>query len=124
MISAKLALELNEIIIKFSGGTSGIRDENLLLSALNRPFQTFDGNDLYPSAIDKSAAIFESIILNHPFIDGNKRVAYAFLRIMLTENGIEIEATEDEKYNFVISASKGELNFEKIKNWIITHIKK
>lgn len=74
MISLKLSKELNEIIAKVSGGSAGIRDIRSLLSALNRPFQTFDGKDLYPTAIEKSAAIIESIIINHPFIDGNKKM--------------------------------------------------
>ena len=124
MISKKLALEFNTIIFNATGGSIGLRDEPLLLSALNRPFQTFDGKDLYPSIIDKSAALFESIILNHPFIDGNKRMAYAFMRILLAEEGFSIEASLDEKYNFVINASEGKMNFESIKNWIINNISK
>ncbi len=124
MISKKLAEELNKIISDFSGGSSGIRDEKLLLSALNRPFQTFDGKDLYPSIIDKSAAVFQSIIINHPFIDGNKRVAYAFMMILLTEEGIEIDASEEEKYDFVINASMGKIDYEEIKHWIIDNLKK
>lgn len=123
MISKKLALEFNKIISKHSGGAEGLRDESLLLSALHRPFQTFDGKELYPSAIDKAAAIFESIVINHPFIDGNKRMAYAFLRVLLSEEGLEIDATEDEKYNFVIAASKGTLDFEKVRTWILEHLK-
>jgi death-on-curing protein len=123
MISKNLAIELNKIISEASGGSSGLRDEGLLLSALNRPFQTFDGKELYPSIIDKAAAIFESIIINHPFIDGNKRMAYTFMRVLLIEEGFELAASQDEKYNFVIEASKGKLNFEAIKNWIITNLK-
>lgn len=123
MISKKLAIELNIIISEASGGSSGLRDEALLLSALNRPFQTFDDKDLYPSVIDKASVIFESIIINHPFIDGNKRMAYAFMRILLNEEGFNLDATQDEKYNFVIEASKGNMNFESIKNWILKHIK-
>lgn len=65
MISKKLAIELNRIISESSGGSFGVRDESLLLSALHRPFQTFDGKDLYPSILDKSTAIFQSIIINH-----------------------------------------------------------
>lgn len=122
MISKTLAIELNKIISEASGGSSGLRDESLLLSALNRPFQTFDGKDLYPSIIDKSTALFESIIINHPFIDGNKRMAYAFMRILLTEAGFTIDANEDEKYKFVIAASEGKLNHEEIKNWIISKL--
>lgn len=124
MISKELVLNLNKIIAESSGGSSGIRDEKLLLSAINRPFQTFDGKDLYPSAIDKSAAIFQSIIINHPFIDGNKRMAYAFLRLLLFEDGLDIDATDDEKYDFVIEASKGLLDFNQIKSWIISNLKK
>lgn len=123
MIPKKLAIELNKIISEVSGGSSGIRDEGLFLSAINRPFQTFDGNDLYPSIIDKASALFESIIINHPFIDGNKRVAYAFMRILLTEEGFIITATEDEKYKFVINASKGNMNFKEIRAWILKNIK-
>lgn len=123
MISKQLAIELNIIISNFSGGSSGLRDEHALLSAINRPYQTFSGSDLHPSVIDKAAALFESIIINHPFIDGNKRVAYAFMRIVLTEAGIEINASEDEKYKFVIAGSKGKLDVPTIKRWIIKHIK-
>ena len=124
MISKKLAEELNSIISKYSGGSSGVRDEGLLLSALNRPFQTFDGKDLYPSIIDKSAAIFQSIITNHPFIDGNKRMAYAFLKLFLFEEGFSIDASEKDTYNFVIKASKGESDFNEIKGWILDNLKK
>ncbi|MEP1096365.1 MAG: type II toxin-antitoxin system death-on-curing family toxin, partial [Cyclobacteriaceae bacterium] len=76
MISEREALEIHSILIERFGGSEGIRDKALLLSALNRPFQTFDGNELYPTVIDKAAAILESIIKNHPFIDGNKRTGY------------------------------------------------
>lgn len=123
MISKNLAIQLNKIIAKSSGGSYGLRDESLLLSALNRPFQTFDGKDLYPTIIDKSAALFESIVINHPFIDGNKRMAYAFMIAVLKDEGFEISASEDEKYEFVIEASQGNLNFDSIKDWLVKHIK-
>ena len=122
MISLKLAKELNEIIAKASGGSAGIRDSGSLLSALNRPFQTFDGQDLYPTAIEKSAAIVESIIINHPFIDGNKRMGYAFMRLLLSEEGYEIRASENETYNFIIAIAEGKMNSEEIINWIKNNI--
>jgi len=65
-------LQLHQEVLKLYGGSPGIRDINLLESALNRAFQTFGGDELYPGPLEKSAAIFESIILNHPFIDGKK----------------------------------------------------
>lgn len=122
MISLKLAKELNEIIAKASGGSSGIRDTGSLLSALNRPFQTFDGRDLYPTAIEKSAAIVESIIINHPFIDGNKRMGYAFMRLLLAEEGYELRASENEIYRFIIAVAEGKMNSEKIVHWIKNNI--
>ena len=124
MISKKLAIELNKIIAKNSGGSYGLRDESLLLSAINRPFQTFDGKDLYPSVIDKSAALFQSIIINHPFIDGNKRMAYAFMKMLLIEDGFLLNATKEETYSFVIKASEGKMNFDEIKSWLVDHLKK
>lgn len=124
MISDKLAKEINLIIAEFSGGSSGIRDSNGLLSALNRPYQTFDGIDLYPTGIEKSAAILESIIINHPFIDGNKRMGYAFMRMLLAENSFDMVAQEGEIYNFVISVSKGKMNTEEIVKWIRNHTTK
>ena len=124
MISKKLAIELNKIISKHSGGSFGVRDENLLLSAINRPFQTFDGKDLYPSVIDKSAAVFQSIITNHPFIDGNKRMGYAFMKILLIEGGFLINAKKEDIYNFVIKVSEGKVSFEEIKSWLIDHLEK
>ncbi len=124
MISIQLAEELNKIISESSGGSSGIRDEKLLSSALNRPFQTFDGKELYPSAIDKYAAIFQSIVLNHPFLDGNKRIGYVLMRLLLSENGLDIEASDDEKYSFVIRVSRGEIEYEGIKDWILINLKK
>ena len=124
MISKKLAIELNKIIAENSGGSFGLRDESLLLSAINRPFQTFDGKDLYPSVIDKSAALFESLIINHPFIDGNKRMAYAFMKMLLIEDGFSINASKEETYIFVIKASEGKMNFDEIKSWLVNHLKK
>jgi death on curing protein len=121
MISLKLAKELNEIIAKVSGGSAGIRDTRSLLSALNRPFQTFDGEDLYPTAIEKSAAIIESIIINHPFIDGNKRMGYAFMRLLLAEDIYDLKASENDIYDFIISISTGEINTDKVIEWIKNH---
>lgn len=110
--------KIHDILIGKFGGAKGIRDSAILESAIGRPFQTFDGIDLYPHPIEKAAAIFESIISNHPFIDGNKRTAYVLLRLLLKEHKLDIVVDKNEKYRFVISAAKGELTFEEIKSWI------
>ena len=70
MIQVTEVLVIHDILIERFGGVKGIRDKAALDSAINRPYQTFDGQELYPEAVDKAAAIFESIILNQPFIDG------------------------------------------------------
>ena len=124
MISIKLAKQLNEIIVEKSGGLAGIRDEASLSSALNRPFQTFDGDNLYATEVEKAAAIMESIIINHPFVDGNKRMGYAFMRMLLAEEGKDIESSEDKIYEFVISVAEGKMRYPEIKDWIKAHLTK
>jgi death on curing protein len=118
MISEQEALEIHAILIELFGGSNGIRDKELLNSALNRPYQTFDGQELYPSPLDKAAAILESIIKNHPFVDGNKRTGYVLARLLMMSNQLNIDADQEQKYQFVISISTGELNFDQIREWL------
>ena len=118
MISEKEALEIHAILIERFGGSTGIRDIELLNSALNRPYQTFDGNELYPTPVDKAAAMLESIVKNHPFTDGNKRTGYVLARLLLMNEELDIHANQEQKYQLVISISKGELSFDQIKEWL------
>lgn len=123
MISVNEALSIHNILIDRFGGAKGLRDKGALESALGRPFQTFSDEECYPTPVHKAAAILESIVKNHPFIDGNKRTGYVLMRLTLMKYGWDIEATQKEKYEFVISVSKGEPDFEQIKNWIENHSK-
>jgi death on curing protein len=118
MINIEKAKELQNDLIEEFGGSKGVRDTGLLYSALARPYATFDQQDLYPTAVEKAAAIFESIIINHPFIDGNKRIAYLLMRLTLLDHDIDIAATQNEKYEMTIAASKGDIRIEEIKIWI------
>ncbi|KYG79138.1 type II toxin-antitoxin system death-on-curing family toxin [Roseivirga echinicomitans] len=118
MISEREVLEIHSILIGRFGGSEGVRDQELLDSALNRPYQTFDGQELYPSPVDKAAAIIESIVKNHPFVDGNKRTGYVLARLLLMNEQRDIHANQKDKYQFVISTSTGELNFDQIKEWL------
>lgn len=124
MIDIKIAYRIHEILINNFGGSKGIRDNNSLEAALLRPYATFDGIDLYPSAIEKAAALFERIIINHPFIDGNKRTAYVLMKLLLFNDAILITANEDEKYTMTIKASCGEFRFEDIRLWLQSNTKK
>lgn len=123
MIDINEVGKIHDILIEKFGGAKGIRDKGILESAINRPYQTFDGQELYPTPIDKAAAIFESIISNHPFIDGNKRIAYVLMRLVLKENKMDIDLGQDQKFEFVIKAAKGELTYDQIKTWIKINLK-
>ena len=122
MILIEDVIEVHQMVIAEHGGASGIKDFSLLDSAINRPFSTFDGQDLYPTVVSKSAALIQSIVQNHPFNDGNKRTGYVVCRSFLKNFGFDISASEDEKYDFVISISKGAMQFEEINDWITKHL--
>jgi death-on-curing protein len=123
MIKIEEVEKIHDILIEKFGGSKGIRDRGILESAINRPYQTFDKIDLYPTTVEKAAAIFESIISNHPFVDGNKRTAYVLMKLILLENNLDLVVGQNEKYEFVIKAAKGEWRFEEIKGWINNNLK-
>jgi death on curing protein len=124
MISFSQAEEIHSVLIIEFGGSNGIRDSGGLSSALSRPYQTFELKSLYPSAIEKAACLIESILINHPFIDGNKRTGYVLMRLILIENGFDIVASQDEKYEFVVEIASGNLKFNQIVEWLKTHVTK
>lgn len=121
MIAIAQATQLHSLLISTFGGSAGIRDFNALASALSRSFQTFDGQELYPSVLSKAAALIESILINHPFIDGNKRTGYVLMRLFLLQNGVDLYASEQEKYNFVIAIASGQSDFGVILKWLDVH---
>ena len=83
MINIEIVKYFHSILIDEFGGSTGIRDLNALNAAIQRPYSTFDGKDLYPTIYDKAAALVESLVRNHAFIDGNKRIGYVMLRFFL-----------------------------------------
>jgi death-on-curing protein len=121
MIPVKEVEEIHKILIDNFGGSHGLRDLGGLESALARPFQTFENQELYPTIILKAAALLESILVNHPFIDGNKRTGYTLLRLFLLSNGLDIDASQDDRYEFIISATTGKKDFEGIVEWLTSH---
>ena len=118
MISVAQALKIHTIAIEGFGGANGVRNLGALESALARPFQTFGGEDLYPTIFEKAAAIGESIIVNHPFVDGNKRTGYILIEAHLRHEGYAITATDETLYDFVIGISTGTLSFDEIVAWL------
>ena len=118
MITLEIVIGIHAVLIKRYGGSPGIRDEGALQSAIGRPNQTFDGEELYKTTVEKAAALIESLVKNHPFIDGNKRTGYVSMRILLRKNQKDVRATEEEKYAFVINIANGISEYEEIKQWI------
>ena len=98
--------------------SSGVRDENLLASAVNTPFQTFMGNDLYPSIYDKAAQLCYGIVKNHPFTDGNKRTALHSMYVYLIINGFDITATQQEVENLIIDVAAGNMINIELAEWL------
>lgn len=98
--------------------SSGVRDENLLASAVNTPFQTFMGNDLYPSIYDKAAQLCYGIVKNHPFTDGNKRTALHSMYVYLIINGFDITATQQEVEDLIINVAAGKMTNTELVQWL------
>lgn len=95
-LSKTQILLLHEQLIAETGGSSGLRDEGMLDSALNAPFQTFGGEDVYPSLQQKAARLCFGLVKNHPFLDGNKRIGAHVMLVFLALNGIELQHTQTE----------------------------
>ena len=120
--SREQILLLHEKIVVISGGSAGIRDENLLLSAINSPYQTFDGEDLYPTLIEKAVRLGYNLISNHPFIDGNKRIGLHALLVYLDIHGINLEYNDDDLINLIFGVASGLTSYEEFLNWVKAHI--
>lgn len=117
-------LYLHKRVIEVSGGAHGVRDENLLESAAYRPQATFAGSDLYPDPFSKAAALGHSLIKNRPFLDGNKRTGLEAVRLFLRMNGVDLEATEDERFQFALRiAEDKEFDEPAIAEWLKAHAK-
>ena len=115
-------LELHDNIIEVSGGAKGIRDMRALESAINQPSLTFNQIDLYPDILTKAAALCFFLIMNHPFVDGNKRIGHAAMETSLILNGYEIEASIDEQEKIILDLADGKLDREELTTWLNNHI--
>lgn len=117
-ISKELVIRLQEMLIDKSGGSKGVRDLNLLESSLESPFQTFAGNELYPDDIDKIINISYSLIKNHSFIDGNKRIGVLILSTLLKENNFLIDWKDNDLIKLGLEVASGEMSKEDFKSFV------
>lgn len=116
-LTAGQVLFIHSRLIDETGGSHGIRDIGLLQSAVSRPKATFGGKDLYPDIFHKAAAFMESLIKNHPFIDGNKRTAITSAGIFLQRNGYLLETAQRELERFTLSVATGKASFGDAVKW-------
>ena len=117
-LTEEQVLFIHSRLIDETGGSHGIRDVGLLQSAVSRPKATFGGKDLYPDIFYKAAAFMESLIKNHPFIDGNKRTAITSAGIFLQRNGYILETAQRELEQFTLSVATGKASFEDTVKWL------
>ena len=115
-------LEIYSQVIKQSGGGVGIRDLGALESAVAQPRMTFNGNELYPTIVEKASALGFSLIQNHPFIDGNKRAGHAAMESFLMFNGYEISANVDEQVDLILSVASGKIDRNTFTEWLKNHV--
>jgi len=117
VIPTQEILTIHKTLIDTFGGSPGVRDLPALESALARPFQQYDGADLYESILQKAAALVESLLINHPFVDGNKRTGYTTLRLFLLQHSLDFNEQAD-RYKFVIDIASGQLKYDDILTWL------
>ena len=120
-ISLEMAEFLHQLIAQETGGEIGVRDEGLLDSALESAFATFDGKDLYPSKEEKGARIGYSLISNHAFVDGNKRIGMHIMLTFLELNGIKLNCTNQDIVDAGLGLASGNMSYEQLLAWINNH---
>lgn len=114
-------LEMHHELIQRFGGADGISDETLLDSALVAPFQSFSGQELYPTVQEKAARLGYGLIKNHAMVDGNKRLGAHVMMTFLAVNGIEMEYSQEEAIEFFLGVAAGDKTLDQLLEWIIDH---
>lgn len=112
---------LHAQLIRETGGTDGIRDEGLLDSALNAPFQSFGGTDRFPSIQQKAVRLGFGLVKNHAFVDGNKRIGAHAMLVFLALNKIELDYTQEELSDVILGTAAGEISFDGLLKWVLEH---
>lgn len=120
-LSKKQILMLHTQLIQQTGGSEGVRDYNLLDSALETPFQSFGGDELYPTIQAKAARLGYGLIKNHCMIDGNKRIGTHSILVFLALNGIELKYMQKELYETILDVAAGKIEDEDLLQWVLDH---
>lgn len=120
-LTKEQVLMLHSQLIESTGGCDGIRDEGLFDSALESPFQSFGGTELYPSIQAKSARLCYGLVKNHAMLDGNKRIGAHVMLVFLAVNGYELAYTQKELLDLILDVADGRKDYEDILQWILEH---
>jgi death-on-curing protein len=121
LLSVAEVTEIHRRVIAQSGGAAGLRDAGALASCVAQPSQSFAGRELYGTALQKAAALAFFLASNHPFIDGNKRVAHASMAVTLLLNGYGIRASVEDQEQVMLSLAAGQLSREQFTSWLEQH---
>ena len=121
VLSKRQILLLHQQLVDETGGSPGLRDEGLLDSALNAPFQVFGDTSAFPSLQQKAARLCYGLVKNHPFIDGNKRIGAHAMLVFLAVNGLELSYTQQELADIILQVASGEKGYEDLLAWLLTH---
>ena len=119
--SKEKVLLLHQIMAEATGGSVGVRDEGLLDSALEGAFARFGGQEFYPTKEEKGARLGYTLISNHAFVDGNKRIGVYIMLSFLEMNGIRLQCTDDELVDVGLSVASGKMKYEELLQWVLDH---
>lgn len=117
-------LDLHGRVIEQFGGAGGVRDLGGVESAIAQPQMTFGGEELYPAIESKATALCFSLVMNHPFVDGNKRVGHAAMETFLVMNGFELAADVDDAEKIILTLAAGDLSREELLQWVTSHTRR
>lgn len=121
-LSVQEVISLHSLLVAQSGGSSVLRDRGALESAVAQPEVSFGGEELYPDLANKAAALGHSLIQNHPFVDGNKRIGHAAMEVFLLLNGHEITASVNDQEKMIIEVASGKVSRIELSEWLREHI--
>ena len=122
-ITKEKALELHAVMARHTGGSTGLREEGLLLSALESPFSGFGDMEFYPTIEEKAARLGYSLIANHAFVDGNKRIGIYIMLVFLEVNGISLNCSNEDVIRAGLGVADGSMDYDALLNWVRTHRK-
>lgn len=122
MLSKRQILLLHSMLVAQSGGMDGLRDEGLLDAAINMPLQTFGGQELYPTILEKAARLGYGLIRNHPFLDGNKRIGTHAMLVFLDINNITFSYEDEDLISTILHVAAGAMDCNAFLEWLKAHV--